>query len=173
MVSFRLTTEVRAPPEFVVHWWLDYSSGDTGLTSGMVHRSVQRIDENRVHLTTATEFGGRVRTTDGTVTRTGPRTWHMTGHVISDGVVVSTLQTSYAVEPLANGSRLQADYEFQGRTFPWRLALALSGYSLRRRQRRSFRDFVRAIETEFDASRSGPPPGTSKPAPPPGSVPPA
>jgi Polyketide cyclase / dehydrase and lipid transport len=173
MVSFRITREIRAPPSFVVHWWLDYSPGDTQLDPGMVQRTVERIDADRVHLTTTTEFGGRLRTTEGTVTRTGPTTWLMTGHVISGGVVVSTLQSSYRVEPLADGSRLQAEFEFRGCTLPWKIALAVSGFSLRRRQTKTFRDYVLAIEAEFDASRgssSAEPPGRP---PPPSSLPPS
>ena len=165
MVSFRLSQEIRAPPEFVVNWWLDYSTDDPGLTPGMMRRTVERIDANRVRLSTRTEFGGRVRTTEGTVARTGPTTWQMTGHVISSSVVVSTLQTSYVVDPTTDGSRVQADFEFVGKTIWWRLALAISGYSLRRRQRRSFEDFARAIERDHAAGRvpGGIPPSSTAP----------
>jgi hypothetical protein len=161
VVAFRITKEIHAPPEYVVRWWLDYTSEDSQLSSGVVHRTVERLDENRVHLSTTTEFGGRLRTTDGTVTRTGPTNWHMTGHVISDGVVVSTLQTTYSVAPLPDGSRLDADFEFLGRTFAWKLALSVSGFALRRRQSKTFNDYVQAIETDFAASRSRPPTGVT------------
>ena len=161
MVAFRITREIRAPPEFVIEWWLDYSAADTALTPGMLHRSVERIDANRVHLSTTTEFGGRVRTTDSTVTRTGPTSWHVTGHVISSGAVVSTLQTTYWVQPTPSGSTLRADFEFLGRSWTWRLTLALSGYALRRRQERSFRDYVAAIEIEYEKSRGRPSVGRS------------
>lgn len=151
MVTFRIVQAVAAPPPYVIAWWLDYRAEDATLTPGTVRRSVERIDEHRVRLSTTNEFGGRLRTTDGTVTRTGPATWQMTGHVISDGRTVSTLQTSYTVEPSTEGSRVVADFEFLGRTWPWRLALAVSGYSLRRRQRRAFQDYARAIEQDFGA----------------------
>jgi hypothetical protein len=164
VVAFRITREIRASPEFVARWWLDYSADDPKLTAGQTHRSVQRIDANRVHLTTTTEFGGRLRTTDGTVTRTGPTSWQMTGHVISGGTVVSTLQSTYSIEPSSEGSCLYADFEFLGRTLAWKLALALSGYSLRRRQSRTFRDYIAAIESDFRASGPGPPVGTEKTA---------
>jgi len=164
VVAFRIRQTVLAPPEFVVNWWLDYRADDPQLTPGLVHRSVERIDEQRVHLSTTAEFGGRLRTTDGTVTRTGPSRWQMTGHVISNGVVVSTLQTSYTVESVSNGSCVVADFEFLGRTLAWRVALAVSGSALRRRQRTAFRDYARAIELDF-AARAGPAetPGTKGP----------
>lgn len=154
MVAFRVSQEIGAPPVFVINWWLDYSTEDPRLTPGMTHRSVQRIDANRVRLSTTTEFGGRLRTTEGTVARTGATTWQMTGHVISNSVVVSTLQTSYVVDPTPDGSRVRADFEFVGKSFWWRLALAVSGYTLRRRQRRSFQNFARAIEKEYAAHRA-------------------
>ncbi|HTZ61547.1 MAG TPA: hypothetical protein VMC82_02740 [Thermoplasmata archaeon] len=154
MVRFRIDQPVRAPPEFVVRWWLDYSSEDVRLTDGLVDRTVTPLDPDRTRLSTTAEFGGRVRTTTGTVTRTGPRTWHMSGHVISSGVTVSTLQTGYTVLPDGRGSRVIADFEFVGRTWSWRLALAVSGYALRRRQRASFQDYAAAIERAF---RVGPP----------------
>ncbi len=167
MVSFRVTQQIHAPPPFVVDWWLDYSSDDVELTPGLSRRKVERIDENRIHLSTTAEFGGRLRTTDGTVSRTGPRSWHMTGHVVSNGFVVSTLQTSYSVEPRPEGSCVIADFEFVGRAFGWRLALAFSGYALKSRQRRAFRDYARAIERDFaarGASPSSPPPRDGLPA---------
>jgi hypothetical protein len=164
VVAFRVTQSVRAPTDFVVNWWLDYRSDDPSLTTGLVRRKVERIDENRIHLSTTAEFGGRLRTTDGTVTRTGPANWQMTGHVISNGVVVSTLQTTYQVESTPTGCRVLADFEFVGRTIPWRLALAVSGYSLRRRQRTTFRDYANAIERDYSAQ---PKPAASPPIEPP------
>ncbi len=151
MVTFRVVQPVAAPPPYVIAWWLDYREEDAALTPGFVRRSVQRIDSHRVHLSTTNEFGGRLRTTDGTVTRTGDAAWQMSGHVISDGRTVSTLQTSYWVEAAEEGSRVVADFEFVGRTWPWRLALSLSGVSLRRRQRRAFQDYALAIEKDFRA----------------------
>ena len=97
----------------------------------------------------------------------------MTGHVLSGGVVVSTLQSSYSVEPTVDGSRLHADFEFLGRTFAWRLAIAVSGYFLERRQGKTFRDYVEAIETEYDASRAASRSGAAKTVPPSRSVPPS
>ncbi len=85
----------------------------------------------------------------------------MTGHVISEGVVVSTLQSTYSVAPTPDGTRLDADFEFLGRTLAWRLALSVSGYALRRRQSRTFRDYVEQIETGFDASRARPTTGAA------------
>ncbi len=173
MVSFRVETEVRAPLPFVVDWWWDFSSEDPAITPRMVRREVQRIDDRTVRLTTQTEFGGSIRSTAGTVTRTGPASWHMTGHVSSGGVVVSTLQTSYSVESTAEGSRVTADFEFHGRTLPWRIVLGLSRYTLRRDRARIFRGYAEAIEADFEAERSSWSSGTSTPAPPSQTFPPA
>jgi hypothetical protein len=163
VVRFRIVQEIRAPPAFVVNWWLDYRSDDPQLTPGLVRRKVERIDENRIHLSTTAEFAGRLRTTDGTVTRTGPANWHMTGHVISNGIVVSTLQTAYSVASTSIGSRVSADFEFVGRSLAWRLALAVSGYSLRRRQRTAFRDYARAIEQAYSVPTRPPEPPPIEP----------
>lgn len=165
MVAFRIVQRIRAPPGFVVDWWLDYRSDDAALTRDTVQRTVDRIDDRRIHLTTTSEFGGRLRTTDGTVARTGPTSWHMTGHVSSDGLVVSTMQTAYAVEGTPDGCRVAAEFEFVGRTLPWRLALAVSGYALRRRQRAAFRDYAAAIERDYAARAAGAPPSPSVPPP--------
>ncbi|MGI0130765.1 MAG: SRPBCC family protein [Thermoplasmata archaeon] len=159
MVHFRVTTEIRAPPQFVADWWWDYSPTDQSITPGMAGREVERVDDRTVRLTTHTQFDGHIRTTIGTVTRTGPANWHITGHVSSGGHVVSTLQTSYFVAPTSDGTRLEADFEFVGRTFPWKLALAFARFSLRRDRARTFRQYARLIEGEFAADPSARPPG--------------
>ncbi len=156
MVAFRVVQPVAAPPEFVVDWWLDYSDEDPELTTGIVRRKVERLDDRRVHLSTTSEFGGRERTTDGVVTRTGPVSWEMEGRVLSSDRVVSSMRSTYTVERQASGSRVIADFEFVGRSLGWRLAIALSSVALRRRQRATFRDYAAAIEREFAAHRSGP-----------------
>jgi hypothetical protein len=156
MVSFRVAIDVRAPPEFVVDWWLDYTSKDPELGARMKGREVEKIDDRTVRLRTDSEFGGRIRTTAGTVTRTGPSSWHMTAHVSSEGKVVSTAQTSYSVRPSSDGSRLEAEFEFQGRTLPWRLVLFLSGFTIRRDRVRSFNAYARAIESDYAAIRAEP-----------------
>jgi hypothetical protein len=161
MVRFEVAVDIRAPPQYVSDWWLDYSPDDRTLAPGMARRDVERIDANTVRLTTQSDFGGHVRTTTGTVTRTGATRWHMTAHVSSNGQVVSTTQTSYSVEPRANGSRLRAEFEFLGRSLPWRIALLFARFSLRRDRLRAFRSYARAIETGFAA---GEPPVSSAPA---------
>lgn len=172
MVSFRVATEVRAPPQFVVDWWWNYTPDDAQLVSGTRGREVERVDERTIRMSSQAEFGGRVRTTKGTVTRTGPATWHLTAHVSSGGTVVSTLQTSYLVEPAIDGSRVLADFEFVGRTLSWRLVLYLSQSRLRRDRIQSLQTFARAIETEYAAARAGPVPAPAggvrpdEPAPP-------
>lgn len=155
MVAFRVTTEIHAPPQFVADWWWDYRPTDPEISPGMASREVVKVDDRTVRLTTQTQFDGHIRTTAGTVVRTGPSSWHITGHVSSGGEVVSTLQTTYRVEPTEDGSRLLADFEFVGRTLPWRLALAFSRYSLRRDRRRMFAGYARSIEQEYadDPSR--------------------
>jgi len=158
MVTFRVAVEIDAPPAFVVDWWLDYSADDPALAPGMVHRDVERIDANTVRLSTQSEFGGHVRTTSGTVTRTGPTSWHMSAHISSGGEVVSTTQTSYTVEPTAAGSRLRAEFEYVGRTAPWRLALFFARFTLRRDRLRTFRAYARSIEHDFRVHQSAPPP---------------
>jgi hypothetical protein len=155
MVNFRLSTEIRAPPRFVADWWWDYTPTDAAITPGMVGREVEKVDDRTVRLTTHSQFDGHIRTTSGTVTRTGPASWHITGHVSSGGEVVSTLQTTYSVEPTSQGSRLLAEFEFVGRTLPWKLALALSRYSLRRDRRRVFLHYARTIEEEYATRTSG------------------
>jgi hypothetical protein len=160
MVSFRLVKEIRAPPSFVVDWWLDYSPDDPALTPGMVDRRVHRVDDRTVRLTTDTRFAGGVRTTDGTVTRTGPQGWVMVGRVLSNGVVVSTLRTAYTVEPTPTGSRVVADFEFEGKDLVWKLLIGVSRFSLRRDRNRAFDRYVVAIEKEF-ASPSAPSPGSA------------
>jgi hypothetical protein len=172
MVTFRVTREIRAPPRFVSDWWWDFSPTDRTITPGMVRREVKKLDERTVRLTTESQFGGQIRTTAGTVTRTGPDSWHITGHVFSGGKVVSTLQTHYTVEPTVDGSRLRADFEFVGRTLPWKIALALSGFSLRRDRRKMFEGYARAIEEEFVGSSSGDGPGAPRSQVRPGSSPP-
>jgi hypothetical protein len=172
MVSFRIGSEIRAPPEFVVNWWWDPSRADAPLTPGTIGREVVRVDERTIRVTSHSEFGGRVRTTVGTMTRTGPAAWHLTAHVYSNGVVVSTVQTAYTVEPMGGGSRIFADFEFVGRTLSWRIVLYLSRSSLRRDRFRALQSVVGSIEDEFATHPSrplsgtavGPPP--SRPAPP-------
>jgi hypothetical protein len=154
MVTFRVTTEIHAPPQFVADWWWDYRPTDPAISPGMASRDVEKVDDRTVRLTTHTQFDGHIRTTSGTVVRTGPARWHITGHVSSGGEVVSTLQTTYVVEPTEDGSRLLADFEFVGRTFPWKLALLLSRYSLRRDRRRMFAGYAASIEEEYAADRS-------------------
>jgi hypothetical protein len=171
MVAFRLEQPTVAPPEFVVRWWLDYSSDDPQLTNGIVHRTVERVDENHTRLSTTSDFGGRPRTTEGVVTRTGPTTWKMEGQVVSSGAVVSTMRTLYSVEPEVTGSRVVADFEFLGNTFAWRLAIGLSGYSLRRRQRQNFRDYAAAIERDYAAERRAEREPNPAPTPPPAAPP--
>jgi len=161
MVSFRVSTDVRAPPGFVVDWWWNYSPDDSPLAPGMTGREVERVDERTIRVASRVEFGGRIRTTNGTVTRTGPASWQLSAHVSSGGKVVSTLQTSYVVEPAVDGSRVLADFQFVGRTLSWRLVLFLSQSRLRRDRIQSLETFARAIETEFAASPSGPAAGVS------------
>jgi hypothetical protein len=155
MVAFEVAIDVRAPPEFVADWWWDYSPEDPSLAPGMARRTVEKIDDRTIRLSTETEFGGHVRTTSGTVTRTGPATWHMTAHVSSGGSVVSTTQTSYGVEPSANGSRLRARFEFRGRTVPWRIGLFFARFALRRDRRKTFLLYARAIEQDYEKSTKG------------------
>lgn len=159
MVTFRVATKIRAPPQFVSDWWWDFSPADAAITPGMVGRDVEKLDDHTVRLTTHTQFGGHLRSTSGTVTRTGPASWHITGHVSSRGAVVSTLQTTYSVEPMPPGCRLWAEFEFVGRTLPWRLALSLSRYSLRRDRVRTFERYAREIEAEYASNPTGHRPG--------------
>jgi hypothetical protein len=163
MVRFEVALDIRAPPQYVADWWLDYSSEDRELAPGMARRDVERIDANTVRLTTHSEFGGSVRTTAGTVTRTGPTSWQMTAHVSSGGRVVSTTQTSYSVGPAADGSRLTAQFEFLGRSIPWRIALVFARFSLRRDRLRAFRAYAGEIERGFASGE----PAVAPPAPPP------
>ena len=151
MVTFRIVQSIAAPPGFVVDWWLDYTPDDPQLTPGVVTRKVERLDDRRVHLRTTSEFGGRERTTDGVVTRTGPANWEMEGRVLSREKVVSSMRSKYVVEPEVAGSRVVADFEFVGRSLAWRLAIALSSRALQRRQLASFRDYAVAIERDFAA----------------------
>ncbi|MGA8542843.1 MAG: hypothetical protein WB947_04800 [Thermoplasmata archaeon] len=173
MVRFAVEIEIEAPPKFVVDWWWDYSPQDASIAPGMVRRDVEKVDENTVRLTTHSEFGGNIRTTMGTVTRTGPTSWHMSAHVSSGGKVVSTVQTEYVVEPTATGSHLSTHFDFRGITIPWRIALVLSKFSLRRDRLRTFRVYAQAIEQDF-AQGASPAPGaagsparSAPPAPPP------
>jgi hypothetical protein len=151
MVRFEVMVDIRAPPQYVADWWLDYASDDPEMGQGMVKRDVDRVDANTVRLTTHSEFGGDVRTTMGTVTRTGPTSWHTTAHVSSAGRVVSTTQTSYTVTPSTEGSTLRAEFEFRGRSLPWRFVLSFAKYSLRSDRRRAFRSYARSIEAGFAA----------------------
>jgi hypothetical protein len=167
VVRFDIELDIRAPPKFVVDWWWDYSAQDAAITPGMARRDVEKIDDNTIRLTTLSEFGGNIRTTAGTVTRTGPASWHMSAHVSSGGKVVSTVQNGYIVDPTATGSRLRADFEFRGRTIPWRLALLLSKFSLRRDRIRTFRIYVREIEADFAVGTVAPPAPAAPPPPPP------
>jgi hypothetical protein len=164
MVTFQLEKEIRAPPRFVVDWWLNYSSDDTPVAPGAVGRRVERLGERSVRLTTDTEFAGRARTTDGTVTRTGPQSWQLAAHVLTDGIVVSTIMTSYSVEPTIDGSRVIADFVYRGQNLMWMFLLTFSRFSLRRDRNRSFDGYVREIEAEFAATKAG---TASGPVPPP------
>jgi len=156
VVAFRIVQRVAAPPAYVVGWWLDYSQTDVQLTRGIVERRVDRIDERRTHLRTTSVFGGRERTTEGIVTRTGPTTWVMEGHVSSRGRVVSSMRSAYRVEAEVAGSRVVTDFEFVGKTLGWRVAIAFASPALVRRQRASFRDYAAGIERDYRASGAGP-----------------
>jgi hypothetical protein len=153
MVRFEVVLDIRAPPEYVADWWLDYATEDKDIAPGMARRDVERVDAKTVRLTTHSEFGGNIRTTSGTVTRTGPTAWHMTAHVSSGGRVVSSTQTAYTVEPAPGGSRLRAEFEFIGRSIPWRIALLFARPSLRRDRLKAFRVYAEAIAEGFAAGR--------------------
>jgi hypothetical protein len=148
MVSFRVATDVRAPPGFVVDWWLEYSPEDASAAQGPGREAV-RIDDRTVQLRTHSEVGGRVRSTVGTVVRTGATTWRMTAHVFSGDAAVSSLQTAYSVAATLDGSRVEADFEIRGLTLSWRVALSMARFFLRRDRVRSLRGCARAIEEEF------------------------
>lgn len=153
MVTFELEKEIRAPPQFVVDWWLDFSADDASLPPGQVRRQVRRVDERTTRLTTETNFGGRARKTDGLVTRMGPTNWQLTAKVSTDGTFVSTMTTTYSVEPTPGGSRVRAEFEFQGETFLWKFLLSLSRFYLRRDRNRSFKTYVVAIQQDYEAGR--------------------
>jgi hypothetical protein len=163
VVAFRIVQPIGAPPEYVVGWWLDYTSTDVQLTPGIVRRDVERLDDQRTYLRTTSVVGGRDRTTDGVVTRTGPVSWQMEGQVTSRDRIVSSMRSKYLVEPEVAGSRVIADFEFVGRTLSWRFAIWFSAPALRRRQRESFHDYADAIERDYAARGNAPPTGTAPP----------
>jgi hypothetical protein len=164
MVRFEVAVDIRAPAQYVTDWWLDYASEDRELAPGMARRDVERIDSNTVRLSTQSEFGGNIRTTSGTVSRTGPTSWHMTAHVSSGGRVVSTTQTTYSVETRGDTSRLVAEFEFLGRSIPWRIALLFARFSLRRDRLRAFRAYARTIEAGYAAGEPAVAPPSASPA---------
>ncbi|HTW39403.1 MAG TPA: hypothetical protein VMF04_00880 [Thermoplasmata archaeon] len=166
MVRFDVSIDIGAPPTYVADWWLDYAAEDKDLAPGMARRKVERVDANTIRLSTLSEFGGNVRTTVGTVTRTGPTRWHMTAHVSSGGKVVSTTQTSYSVDGAPGGSRLLAEFEFVGRSIPWRIALLFARFSLRRDRLRAFRAYADAIGKGFRAGLPAVAPPAAEPPPP-------
>ncbi|MGA8302638.1 MAG: hypothetical protein WA691_00270 [Thermoplasmata archaeon] len=140
--------DVRAPPDFVVDWWLEYTPEDASVAQGAGQEAV-RIDDRTVRLSTRSEVGGRVRSTVGTVVRTGATTWRMTAHVFSGDSAVSTLQTAYSVAATVDGSRVEANFEIRGLTLTWRVALSTARFFLRRDRVRSLERCARAIEQEF------------------------
>ncbi|MGI0071606.1 MAG: hypothetical protein ACRECT_06025 [Thermoplasmata archaeon] len=164
MLAFDVEMEVKAPPQFVVDWWWDFSSDDAAITPGMIRREVEHLTDRTVQLTTYSEMGGRERKTVGIVTRTGPFSWQLLANVTSGVNVASTLRTSYSVAPDPAGSVVRARFEFQGRTVMWRFLLSLARRSIREDRVRSFASYVTAIEADYSRSKT---PGAAAPVGPP------
>jgi hypothetical protein len=156
MVSFRVEKTIRAPPEFVRDWWLDFSPSDAALAPDTSDRSVERLDERRVRVTTESRTGSRPTLTDGVVTRTGVLAWVMKATVYRDGIVVADMSTAFSVAPVPDGSELGAQFELHGRTTMWRLSLWLARAFLRRDRNRVFDSYVSALERDYRA-RGRPP----------------
>jgi hypothetical protein len=167
MVSFLVERDIRAPPEYVRDWWLDYSGGDATHDPRTVGRSVERLDERRVRVTTDSRHGDRVTTTDGIVTRTGLLAWVMDATVYRDGVIVSTMVTRFSVAPAGAGSELRAEFELHGKTTMWKLTLWIARGYLRKDRAKSLDSYVAALENDYLArtpATAPVPPGPATPA---------
>lgn len=151
-MRFPVRFEIRAPPDFVVDWWLDYGESDRSIDPGIIQRTAVILPDGRFHVVTDGRHGRRETRTDGIVTRTGQLTFHEDAVVSAHRRPIADLTIDWIVESRPSGSRLTAQFKFRGRGL-YRLALPLFGKRLRRDREEAYAHFAKAIDEDF-AKRS-------------------
>jgi hypothetical protein len=148
-MKFQVRLHLRVPPEYLADWWLDYSDSDSSLSGSILQRQVGRDPDGTIHLVTLEGRDRHTARTSSTVRRTGPLTFHEEGEMEIDGKPAALISTDFHVDGDVDGSQLVADFRFRPRTWGLRLAFPFQTGRFRRERQGAFREFGRALTSQY------------------------